>query len=76
MGHAEGEHLRSGNAGHRGRLGFAAPLARGRTGAAACRQVRDPDQVRTGNPPLRPHELASARAANGHEHQGEAARRG
>jgi hypothetical protein len=37
----------------------------------ARRQVRAPGQVRTGNPPQRTRELASARMASGHEHQGD-----
>jgi hypothetical protein len=30
-----------------------------------------PEQARTGNPPQRPRELANARTASGHEHQGD-----
>jgi hypothetical protein len=44
-----------------GGMGFAAPLARERTGAAARRQVRRPEQARTGRPPQRPRELATRR---------------
>lgn len=39
------------------------------------RQVRVPGQARTGNPPQRPREMAVARTASGHEHQGDEASR-
>jgi hypothetical protein len=48
--------------------------ARRRPARAARRQVRAPGQVRTGNPPQRTRELANARAASGHEHQGDEAK--
>src|SRR6478609_1302174 len=40
----------------------------------ARRQVRAPGQARTESPPQRPRELASARTASGHEHQGDDAK--
>lgn len=40
-----------------------------RSGAGCRRQVRHPEQARTGIPPHRPHELADARTATGHDHQ-------
>jgi hypothetical protein len=56
-----------------GRPGFAAallPPARARRPAA---RSAPPGQARTGNPPQRPRELANARTASGHEHQGDEA---
>jgi hypothetical protein len=48
----------------------AAALRRGRP----RRQVRASGQARTGTPPQRPRELAGARTASGHEHQGDDAK--
>jgi hypothetical protein len=71
-GHAEGERTGVGEGWSLGRHGYARRLPCGGTPArAARRQVRDPGQVRTGNPPQRTRELASARTASGHEHQGD-----
>ncbi len=69
------EHPPSGEGSPRERLGLARRLPRGGAPArAARRQVRAPGQARTGNPPQRPRELASARTASGHEHQGDDAK--
>jgi hypothetical protein len=56
----ESGRLAPGEGSHRGGLGFARRLPRGGAPArAARRSVCHPEQARTGNPPLRPRELAA-----------------
>jgi len=77
VGPAEGESTCcQGKGGPWGRLGLRPPSpARQRSGAGGpAARSAPPDRPARGNPPRRPCELASARMANGHVHQGDDAK--